>query len=78
MKELLSFIIKSIVKTPEKVSISEEEAEGLVKFTISLPKEDIGMVIGRQGKTIKAIKTLLSIQAKGRPFSIEIVEQEVD
>jgi len=76
MKDLLTFIIKSIVKTPEKVVIAEEEVEGITKFIITLPKEEIGTVIGRQGRTIKAIKTILSVQGRGARFAIEVIEKE--
>lgn len=74
MKELLTFIIQSIVNSPKKVKISQEEADGEIKLTIKAPKEDIGIIIGQQGKTIKAIKSLLGIQAQGKRFSLEVSE----
>ena len=74
MKELLTFIIQSIVNSPQKVKIEQEEAGEETKFTITASKEDLGIIIGQQGKTIKAIKTLLNLQAQGKRFSLEVLE----
>lgn len=74
MRELLEFIIKSIAKNPDKVEVTEEKSEEMTQFFLKLEKEDIGGIIGRQGKTIKAIKTVLSILAQGKRFSIEVLE----
>lgn len=75
MKDLLSFIIKSIVASPDKVVIREAEEGQGTKFIISLPKEEAGTVIGRQGRIIKAIKTILALKAKGKRFFIEVSEK---
>jgi len=74
MNKLLNYIISNIVSTPEKVKITLEQADEEKLFTITLPKEEIGTVIGSGGKTIKAIKTLLSLKGKGENFSLEIKE----
>ncbi|MBU2592892.1 MAG: KH domain-containing protein [Patescibacteria group bacterium] len=73
MKELLEFIIKSIVGSPEKVSITEEASE-ITSFIIKVPQEEIGLVIGQQGKVIKAIKSLLLVLSKGERFALEVQE----
>lgn len=70
MKDLLSFIIKSIVASPKKIQIDQEGNQ----FIIKAPKEEIGTIIGRQGKIIKAIKTILIRKSKGSRFSIEVQE----
>jgi len=74
MKNLLSFIIKSIIGSPKKVKIAQEKIDQLTKFTVTAPKDQIGIIIGRQGKIIKAIKILLALQAKNEHFTIEIEE----
>ncbi len=74
MKELLSFIVKSIVKSPDQIKVSKDDANGVINFIITAPKDEIGIIIGQQGKTIKAIKTLLALRAKGNRFSIEVLE----
>lgn len=66
MKELLEYIVKSIVNNPEKVEISERESvdfPGLTILTINAAEEDIGIVIGKRGRTINAIRDILSINA---------------
>lgn len=74
MKDLLEFIVKSIVSTPENVLIDEEDNSGITVFTIKVAKEDAGTIIGQQGKTIKAIRNLLFAVSKGKRFSLEVTE----
>lgn len=61
MNETLSYILKAILGTD--VKIEEEEESGFITFTARIPKDQVGIVIGKNGKTIHAIKTLLKIKA---------------
>jgi len=61
VKELVEFIVKKLVKNPEEVTISSIESEDKIILQLKVNKEDMGRVIGRNGKTIKAIRTLLNI-----------------
>ena len=66
MKELLEHIVKSIVNHPDSVSIEEKESvdfPGLTILTIDVAEEDKGVVIGRKGRTINAIRDLITINA---------------
>ncbi|HOR52722.1 MAG TPA: KH domain-containing protein [Candidatus Pacearchaeota archaeon] len=66
MKELLEYIVKSIVNTPDAVEIEEKESidfPGLTILTINVAEEDKGVVIGKKGKTINAIRDLITINA---------------
>ncbi len=66
MKELLEYIVKSIVNNPDSVNISERESidfPGLTILTIKIAEEDIGIVIGKRGRTINAIRDIISINA---------------
>ena len=66
MKELLEYIVKSIVNNPEEVEISERESvdfPGLTILTIKVSEEDVGIVIGKRGRTINAIRDIISINA---------------
>jgi predicted RNA-binding protein YlqC (UPF0109 family) len=63
MKDTLLFIITSIVEKPDKVSVTEEEADGVINFTVTVDKEDMGKIIGKGGKVIKAIRNVLKIPA---------------
>jgi len=66
MKELLEHIVKSIVNHPDSVSVEEKESvdfPGLTILTIDVAEEDKGVVIGRKGRTINAIRDLITINA---------------
>jgi predicted RNA-binding protein YlqC (UPF0109 family) len=63
MKDLLEFIVKSLVDKPEEVKVEEEKAEDFVNLRLTVAPEDMGKVIGKQGKVIKAIRTIVRIPA---------------
>lgn len=63
MKKTLSLIISSIVDKPESIEIDEQEQNGIVNFTIKVDKDDMGKVIGKSGKVIKAIRNVMKIPA---------------
>ncbi len=60
MKELIEFIAKSLVDHPESVEVKEVEGEQTVFLELKVAKEDLGVVIGKEGKTAKALRTILS------------------
>lgn len=76
MKDLLNFIIKNIVDNAEEIDIEEERDGDQVKLTIFAPSEQMGPIIGKGGKTIKAIKRLLSVKAQDQYFTLEVEEKE--
>ena len=63
MKDTLSFIVSSIVDYPEEVKIEEEQSEGITNLIISVNKDDIGKVIGKEGKVIRSIRNIMKIKA---------------
>lgn len=63
MKELLDFILRNILGKDSKYEISEEDDGSIVKLTIKTVEDEGGMVIGKQGKVIKAIRNILRIKA---------------
>lgn len=63
MKDLLEYLVKSLATKPEEVAITESNAENMVNFDIQASKEDLGMIIGKSGQTIKAIRRLLVSRA---------------
>lgn len=77
MKQLLEYIIPNIVNHPEDVIIGEEEANGLVTLTIKVNPEDMGRVIGKSGKVIKAIRQIGRIVAikKGIRVNIDVLDE---
>lgn len=76
MKELVTFIAKSLVDRPEAVEVGESEQEDTVVFELRVAKEDIGKVIGKQGRTARAIRALLTAAASRdqKKARLEILE----
>lgn len=76
MKTLIEYIAKSLVDKPEEVEVKELEGEQASVLELKVAKEDMGKVIGRQGRTARAMRTILgaaSIRAKKRTV-LEILE----
>jgi uncharacterized protein len=63
MKQALEYIITSIVDKPEEVKITETEENEVINFSIEVAKEDMGKIIGKNGKIIKAIRNVMKIPA---------------
>lgn len=64
MKEMLSFIVKSIVENPKDISISDSVGStGELTLELKVSPEDMGLVIGKGGKVIKAIRNLIRTKA---------------
>jgi len=59
MKVLLEMIVKALVDDPDQVTVTEVEGENTTIFELRVPQPDRGKVIGKQGRTILAIRTLL-------------------
>lgn len=76
MKELLTYIIQSLVENPDEVSVTERKAEGETVFEVRVAEGDMGKVIGRQGRIVKEIRILMKAvaQRKGKKVSVEIVD----
>ena len=75
-KELVEYIAKSLVDSPEQVEVREAGGEQGAVLELSVSKEDLGKIIGKQGRTARAIRTLLgavSAKAKNRVV-LEILE----
>jgi len=63
MKELVEFMAKSLVDHPEEVSVSAIEGDKTTVLQLRVAQEDLGRVIGKQGRTAKAMRTLLAATA---------------
>ena len=72
MKELLTYIIQSLVENPDEVSVTERKAEGETVFEVRVAEGDMGKVIGRQGRIVKEIRVLMKAvaQRKGKKVSV--------
>jgi hypothetical protein len=76
MKELVEYIAKALVDNPEDVAVTELETEVTSVIALKVAKSDLGKVIGKQGRTARALRTILSVaSAKARKRAVlEIVE----
>ncbi len=76
MKELLTYIVQSLVEHPEAVSVSEVELSGETVLELRVAPEDMGKVIGRQGRIAKEIRALMRsvAQRQGKKISVDIVD----
>ncbi len=77
MKDLIEYIAKSLVEKPDEIVISEEvAADGTVLVKLAAAQEDMGRIIGKQGRNAKAMRTLLNAKAtrENRRASLQIME----
>lgn len=76
MKELIEYIAKALVDNPDEVSVSEVDGSQTAVLELKVAKEDLGKIIGKQGRTARAMRTLLSAaSAKIKKRTVlEIVE----
>ncbi len=63
MKDLLEYIVKSIVAAPDAVKITEENSDEGLLLKLEVAPDDKGRVIGRQGRVAQALRTLLRVKA---------------
>jgi predicted RNA-binding protein YlqC (UPF0109 family) len=78
MKELIEFLAKNIVENPDSVAVTEEEQNGLKVVKLVVHPDDMGRIIGREGKIIKAIRSLVKIKSlkENRKIFLELVPVE--
>lgn len=76
MKDLLENIAKSLVDNPDEVSVNEVEGEKLVVLELRVADEDMGKVIGKQGRIAKAIRTVMKAAAvrNNKRVVVEIIQ----
>jgi len=63
MKDLIEYIAKSLVNSPDDVVVTEEQGEDGVTFKLQVADEDKGRIIGKQGRIAQAIRTLIRVKA---------------
>lgn len=63
MKDLLEFIVQNLVTKPDAVTIEEQAQDGNVDLLLTVDPEDMGLIIGKSGQTIRAIRKLLTVRA---------------
>ncbi len=75
-KELVEFVVKSLVDAPDEVSVNVIEGEKSTILELKVAQEDVGKVIGKQGRIAKALRTILSASATrdGKRATLEILD----
>ncbi len=78
MKELVQLLARSLVSFPDAVEVKETQGETASILELKVAKEDLGRIIGKQGRTAKSIRTILNAAASrtNRKVVLEIVEEK--
>jgi len=76
MQAFLEYVVKGLVQNPDAVTVTPVQREGVTIYELRMDSQDVGKIIGRQGMTINAIRSLLLAGSakKGLRCSVEIVE----
>lgn len=78
MKDLLQLLARSLVSSPDAVEVKETQGDTASILELKVAKEDLGRIIGKQGRTAKSIRTILNAAASrtNRKVVLEIVEEK--
>lgn len=78
MKELVEYLAKNLTAEPKKVRVEEEDIEGRSIIKLHVAENDMGKIIGKSGRIIKAFRTLIKIRAikQNRRVYLELVDHE--
>ncbi len=76
MKELIEYIAKALVDNPDDVNVAEVSGDQTCVLELKVAKEDLGKVIGKQGRSARAMRTILSAASTklGKRTVLEIIE----
>ncbi|MEX0975174.1 MAG: KH domain-containing protein [Bacillota bacterium] len=76
LRDLVTFIAQSIVDEPDRVLVNEVEGERAVVFEVRVAPEDMGKIIGKKGRVIHAVRSLVQAAAarEGKRAAVEILE----
>ena len=78
MKELVQYLAQSIVNQPDAVEVTETQDDNASVLELKVAQEDLGRVIGKQGRTAKSLRTILNAAAArhDRKIVLEILDEE--
>ena len=76
MEEMLRILVKDLVDYPEKIEITSKNEDKITTLELRVDPSDMGKIIGRQGRIIKAVRTLMKAYAtkENKRLNVEIVE----
>jgi hypothetical protein len=78
VKELVEYVARFLVRNPEAVSVTETLRDGVTTLELRVADEDLGRVIGKEGRTAKALRAILNVAAarKNQRVILDIVEKD--
>jgi len=78
VKELVEYVARFLVRNPEAVSVTETLRDGVPTLELRVADEDLGRVIGKEGRTAKALRAILNVAAarKNQRVILDIVERD--
>ena len=76
MKDLLEYVVKSLVNNPDSVQIDESKNDGEVVFEVRVAPEDMGRIIGKGGRIAKAVRSLMKAASfkENKRVNVEIID----
>jgi predicted RNA-binding protein YlqC (UPF0109 family) len=76
MKDFIHFVVEALVDNPDKIEITEQDNDDAIIYALKVDQADLGKVIGKQGRTAKAIRTILNAASvkKGKKMVLKIIE----
>ena len=76
LRDAIETVAKALADSPQRVSVKETEHQGTTLVEVSVAPPDVGKLIGRQGRTIQAMRTLASITGEklGKKVSLEVLD----
>lgn len=80
MKDFVAYIVKNLVANPDAVQVTEIAGTSTLVLELSVEKSDYGKIIGKEGRTINALRTIILVAAarKGLRVSLEVLEKKSD
>lgn len=72
MRDLLDYIVKQLVNNPDAVKIDDTHESGAVNLNLTVAPEDMGMIIGKNGQTIRSIRKLLTARAMAENANLKV------
>ena len=78
MKELVQYLVQSIVNQPDAVEVTETQDDNASVMELKVAKEDLGRIIGKQGRTANSLRTILNAAAAraDRKIVLEIIDEQ--
>ena len=72
MKALVEYLVRSLADHPEQASLAQHETDDSILLELQIPAEDIGRIIGKNGNTINAIRTVLQAAASSQKKRVKL------